>query len=93
MNTQTFLTLLFPVVLSFHFRRGGRWHWADPVGPGGAAWLRTPFMHRLHVGMDHELGYCGAELVWTLARFTMSESPAMRPPCADPASVAVAIVK
>jgi hypothetical protein len=49
MNTQAFLTLLIPALGLFCFRRGGRWHWADPIGPGGAAWLHTPFMHRLLV--------------------------------------------
>jgi hypothetical protein len=50
MKTQAFLILLIPVLGLFAILRGGRWNW-DPIGPDGAAWLHTPFMHRLLVAM------------------------------------------
>jgi hypothetical protein len=50
MNPLAFLILLAPALGLFSILHGGRWHW-DPIGPGGPAWLHTPFMHRLLVAM------------------------------------------
>jgi hypothetical protein len=50
MNTQALWILLMPALGLFSILRDGRWSW-DPIGPGGAAWLHTPFVHRLLIAM------------------------------------------
>ena len=67
MNAQGFLILLIPALGLISICRGGRWHW-DPIGPGGAAWLHTPFMHRLLVAMFW-VGWSTGLVVGTLMLF------------------------
>jgi hypothetical protein len=67
MNAQAFLILLIPALGHFSILRGGRWHW-DPIGPGSAAVLHTPFRHRLFVAMFW-LGWSTSLVVGTLMRF------------------------
>jgi hypothetical protein len=67
MNSTAGLILLIPLLGVVSICHGGRWHW-DPIGLGGAAWLRTSFVHRLLVAVFW-LGWSASLLVGLLILF------------------------